>query len=117
MPHLIPPYVLKPRPTETPVLNYGRPESEGMPVAVQWVLGVPLGLVVTLGAGAFFAFFAGGGPLNSTLAALLAPPVLERCTAALRHDPRLRPIRLAMRCGSAAGLLLNCLFLARIEWG
>jgi len=117
MPHLIPPYLLQPPPAETPVLNYGRPESEGMPAAAQWVLGALLGLVVTFATGVFFAFFGSGGPINSTIAALLAPPILERSTKGLRRDPRLRHMKLAIRSGAVVGVLLNCWFLTRLTWG
>jgi hypothetical protein len=88
-----------------------------MPAPVQWVLGALLGLVVTFATGVFFAFFGSGGPLNSIIAALLAPPILERSTTGLRRDPRLRHMKLAIRSGAAVGFLLNFWFLTWLMWG
>jgi hypothetical protein len=100
-----------------PVLTYGRPESRQMPAAVQWPLGVLLGAVVTLAAGILFAFLFGGGPVSSMIAAVCAPLVLHHFTRRLRRERGYVPLGRGIWAGAAAGIVLNVLFLAGLNWG
>lgn len=96
------------------LLSYGRPETP-MPAAIQWLLGVPLGLVVVTVVGA--AGTLSRGPLPGILAALVSFGVLGLWIGRLRREGYYGAMAAAVCSGGAAAIAVVVSFIASINWG
>lgn len=101
------------RPTAR-LLEYGKPVTP-MPKAIQWLLGVPLGLVVVTVVGC--AFTASQGPIPGVVAALVAVGLLVRWVLRLCRDGYYRSMAAAVWTGATAALAVVGSFMASFNWG
>jgi MYXO-CTERM domain-containing protein len=86
-----------------------------MPAGIQWLLGVPLGLVVVTVVGV--AVTASQGAMPGVSAALTAFGVLGLWVIRLRRDGYYRALAAAICTGAAAALTVVGALIKSINWG
>ena len=95
-------------------LDYGKPDV-AMPVAIQWVLGGALGVVVVAVVG--IALTVSQGPVGGYCAGPAAALSLGLWSGRLRRGPYYRHLSAAIWASSVLGLIAVVAFIKSRNWG